>query len=953
MKITACYIVKNEGRNLGRSISSLKEQVDEIIVVDTGSADDTTLIAERHGACVYEFPWRDDFSMARNFALGKVQAAWVVFPDGDEYFSPATAGNLRRVIQEADDRGKDLLLVPWHNIDEISEKVLLDSYAPRIFRCRPEFRYEGRIHEELRNCGHAMENIGIVSPEELVLVHTGYSAEVSKEKAERNARLLLQELEETKEPGNLYMYLAESYDGLGDASQAVKYARMDIAMGRRNVVYASRSWRILLRYLASDPSAREERLAFAGRAVRDFPELPEFHAEYAECLAENLDFSGAVREAGLAGRAFLQSRGKNGIEPVMFDGRMLEDLERRCEGWKRISVRSQELRVTSCLIVRNAERDMGSWLENTMRFSEERIVVDTGSEDRTRDMAVSAGCTVQEFSWTQDFSAARNAALSHATGDWISVMDADEAYEKPEQVKPFLAWIEERHPEAEAVIVPLVNVDEDAADREMGRDMVLRFVRNGRGLRYEGNVHEQLCRFDGSEPCIFQERQRALLRHWGYSSRRVFAKAQRNLELLEEDIALHGEGPRHYRYLADCFSTLGNWEKTAFYARKAIAAPLQSVVPDSRMQHLLLAALRKLDAPFSEQEEAAREMCNAFPEKPEFPGLLGILLAEQGKEKEAVPLLETALELAEQADAKGLPTDFSDDVGTVCAWLALAYENCGRKEEGGVLLEKALRFSPQEDDVLNAAREIKKGLFPEEFFRWLAEWIPDSVESALFLARWAERNGHADLLSHVRGQMDGVYHRSLPREDFYEEAFAGRAEPLGEKATAGLVQDIPFLLKAMLLVEQEKEPGWQDLLRQCREVLPDALRNAWLAFEGQQESFSEEGFRIFWPIVRNTGDHVQKERFAMLSFGLGEHVWRPLAAELMADGSWEAAFALFGRIPADSPQADGTFWHDLGVCLWHMGEGAFAECFERARSLGCDRKDMEAFEQWRREDGLQ
>ncbi|MBR3458293.1 MAG: glycosyltransferase [Selenomonadaceae bacterium] len=717
-------------------------------------------------------------------------------------------------------------------------------------------------------------------------MHTGYSAEVSKEKAERNARLLLQELEETKEPGNLYMYLAESYDGLGDALQAVKYARMDVALGRRKIVYASRSWRILLRYLALDPSAHEERLAFAGKAVRDFPELPEFHAEYAECLAAAWNFPEAIREAEAVGRLFSEHPGNAGIEPVMFDGRMLDALERRCEEWKRILVRSQELRVTSCLIVRNAEKDMGSWLENTMQFSEERIVMDTGSEDRTRDIAVSAGCMVQEFSWNQDFSAARNAALSHATGDWISVMDADEAYEKPGQVKTFLAWIEERHPEAEAVIVPLVNVDEDAANREIGRDMVLRFFRNGRGLRYEGNVHEQLCRFDGSNPCIFQERQKVLLRHWGYSSRRVFAKAQRNLDLLEEDIALHGEGPRHYRYLADCFSTLGNWEKVAFYARKAIMAPLQSVVPDSRMQHLLLAALRKLDAPFSEQEKATREMCEAFPEKPEFPGLLGILLAEQGREKEAVPLLETALDLAEKADATGLPSDFADDAGTVCAWLALAYGNCGRREEGCALLEKALRFSSQEDDVLNAAREMKKELLPEAFLRWLGEWIPDSVESALFLARWAERNGHADLLSHLRGQMEEVYHRSLPRAELYEEAFAGRAEQLGVQATAGLVQDIPFLLKTMLLVEREKEPGWQELLRQCREVLPDVLRSDWRAFEGQQETLSEEGFRIFWPIVRNAGDHVQKERFAMLSFGLGEQVWRPLAVELMADGSW-------------------------------------------------------------------
>ena len=146
MRIAVCYIVKNEADNLARSISSLEEQADEIVVVDTGSSDATKEIALSRGARLFEFPWRDDFAAARNFALDQVRSDWTVFLDADEYFSPGTAGNLRSVIEQSDGRGQDLLIVPLRNIDKESGEVLLDSHVPRIFRALPGFRYEGRIH---------------------------------------------------------------------------------------------------------------------------------------------------------------------------------------------------------------------------------------------------------------------------------------------------------------------------------------------------------------------------------------------------------------------------------------------------------------------------------------------------------------------------------------------------------------------------------------------------------------------------------------------------------------------------------------------------------------------------------------------------------------------------------------------------------------------------------------
>jgi glycosyltransferase involved in cell wall biosynthesis len=94
--------VKNEVAVLERSLFSAEKAADEIVVVDTGSTDDTVNIARAHGARVFSYAWKEHFSDARNFALEKVTGDWVVFLDADEYFTDDTKENIRTVIENAD-----------------------------------------------------------------------------------------------------------------------------------------------------------------------------------------------------------------------------------------------------------------------------------------------------------------------------------------------------------------------------------------------------------------------------------------------------------------------------------------------------------------------------------------------------------------------------------------------------------------------------------------------------------------------------------------------------------------------------------------------------------------------------------------------------------------------------------------------------------------------------------
>ncbi len=327
--LSACYIVRNESDNLRRSLESIAGEADEVVVVDTGSVDDTMRVAEAYGAICSYFPWKDDFSAARNFALEQVKGEWVLFLDADEYFNKKTEGRIKKFLKEC--TGENLLAFFWRNIDAESGEILLDSYAPRLFRNRKDFRYEGRIHEQLLDHGKAISHIAQFPKDSLILMHTGYSKSVNREKAERNLKLLLQELQTAKYPELLYMYLAEAYEGIEDEESAIFYAEKDITSGRKPVAFASRSYRVLLRLLAKRQGGKERRLKIAEAAVRDFPEVPEFHAEYGECLAARGDYGAAVAELEQAEDRLDKP---SGWEPSMFSAEMCNLLVERKKQWK-------------------------------------------------------------------------------------------------------------------------------------------------------------------------------------------------------------------------------------------------------------------------------------------------------------------------------------------------------------------------------------------------------------------------------------------------------------------------------------------------------------------------------------------------------------------------------------------------------------------------------------------
>ncbi len=808
-EIAICYIVKDEAEDLRASLDSLSDVPGERIVCSTAGSDAVRHVAEAVGARILSFSWTGDFSAARNFLLERVRAKWLIFLDADESLASCPGGLPALLAGEK----ADLLLIPWRNIDRDTGEDLGTSLAPRIFRGDRGFRYFGRIHEELRERdGRAIERIRVLSAEELLLLHTGYSKSLLREKGARNLALLLKEREGGDASALSARYLADAYDGLGDTEEAIRWAWEAVKGGRSTKVYASAPYDVLLRCLARTERTAERRRA-AEIAVRDFPELPAYRAELASALAREGELKDAVRVMEEA----LAMREESLFEPSSFGETARSTARKWLAKWKAELSRQaagDDVRITACLIARDEAKDLPRWLASTS-FADERIVVDTGSSDATAELARQAGCTVAAFPWRGDFAAVRNAALALATGEWVVFLDADEQLERPEEVRPYLAALRARDAAGRVrfLLAWMKNIDEDKGGREIDRVPVIRIFRR-EGAHYVGRVHETLAGADGAAT-LFVPHDLAM-RHTGYSTGRIVAKAKRNLALLQEEIREGGESVRHYPYLAKSYFTLGDFARAQMYALRAIVSSQEAMGAASEMYAIAATSMERCGEAAKELLDFLRAAAKVFPMLPDFPARIGLLLADM-EEEGALEALLRAISLAKTADESGEASGFAEFRTETFGEAVRLLAQAGRTEEARRVLAQlfsAVGVDAFEERVLAARWALAqgKGTVAEALCYFRASY-PDDAPSGVAIARFFERAG---LLRAYLSQADFLGARwgiSLPRTALYRAGGKDAAERLSSS-----LGETKAVLRAL-----SKEEGIEaeELSAQLRALLPE------------------------------------------------------------------------------------------------------------------------------------
>ena len=245
-EISLCMIILNEEEWLENCLNSIKDLVDEIIIVDTGSTDNSKEIAKKFTDKIYDFKWCEDFSAARNFSLSKATNDWILSLDADEVIAKMDQDKIREIIKLDE---AESYFFNWRNYfndinisgfisctgDKYGESKIANGFCVakvlRFFKNKKGYVFDGKIHET--PASSIKKNKGKIFDTDVVIHHYG-SLDKKKliEKKEHYIKLLKKRLEKEdfKEKSKDYVYfeLAIELINIKRNAEAIEYLKKAI-----------------------------------------------------------------------------------------------------------------------------------------------------------------------------------------------------------------------------------------------------------------------------------------------------------------------------------------------------------------------------------------------------------------------------------------------------------------------------------------------------------------------------------------------------------------------------------------------------------------------------------------------------------------------------------------------------------------------------------------------------
>ncbi|MBS1720994.1 MAG: tetratricopeptide repeat protein [Armatimonadetes bacterium] len=227
------------------------------------------------------------------------------------------------------------------------------------------------------------------------------------------------------------------------------------------------------------------------------------------------------------------------------------------------------IKISACLIVKDEEECLGRCLESLKGAVDEIVVVDTGSKDRTVEIAQSYGAVMGTFEWCNDFSAARNASLELATGNWILWIDADEVLD-PGSARAFQRAV--TRPQFGGFNIQIINYTEKDSEYSVFEHHPIRLFRNLPSVRFTGKVHEQIVHGLQALELPGATLEGATIHHYGYTSEMMEAKGKidRTITLLEHEVRNQPEEAFHWFNLCNTLYCAERWAESEHAGRQCV-----------------------------------------------------------------------------------------------------------------------------------------------------------------------------------------------------------------------------------------------------------------------------------------------------------------------------------------------------------------------------------------------
>jgi len=229
--LSVCMIVRDEGKILPRCLKSVQDVADELIVVDTGSKDNTISVASDFGAKVYYFQWNDDFAAARNESLKYAKGNWIFQIDADEELLQSSISPMKKAILNP--WGLVYIITCDNGANSRSERFVK---VGRLFRNHPSVRYSRAYHEMVSSSAYELiaqeSQWQLLDEPRIIIRHYGYEPYEmqSRKKHERGIRIMESYLRENQNDVYMLTKLGESYNSVGRYDEAMVMFKKSIAL---------------------------------------------------------------------------------------------------------------------------------------------------------------------------------------------------------------------------------------------------------------------------------------------------------------------------------------------------------------------------------------------------------------------------------------------------------------------------------------------------------------------------------------------------------------------------------------------------------------------------------------------------------------------------------------------------------------------------------------------------
>ncbi|MCL2151658.1 MAG: glycosyltransferase family 2 protein [Oscillospiraceae bacterium] len=416
-----------------------------------------------------------------------------------------------------------------------------------------------------------------------------------------------------------------------------------------------------------------------------------------------------------------------------------------------------EVRLSQCMIVKNEEKNIERALSWAKGIAFEQIVVDTGSVDRTVEIAQKLGAKVYHFSWISDFSAAKNYAIEKATGNWIAFLDADE-YFTPADAEKMMYHIKQIQSTPAlrtkwfAVNCPWAQLNDSGNPFAIfAQERVFRSF-----IRYVGRIHEHI---DMDVSHLYRVDDITIM-HTGYTQAAYgeTQKADRNIEMLRAELIAKNDDLNIKSYLADSLIVKGGLENhseaVTLYKQVIEGGPEVHPVLKKKAYTTLMDMYKESADRLSECEEICRKGIREFQNDIDLDYYLGYILNQKKEFKEA-------WEVFQRCEKNLLKSSALDDSVIVSIRPQVLFIQMALAAQGLENVEGVVRYSTmvlREDKNYEGVLKpyiwilLKHGATEDEVLGLLAKMYDmDNPGDLVFIGRAAKDCGAISLARRVLG----------------------------------------------------------------------------------------------------------------------------------------------------------------------------------------------------------